>query len=77
MEARPKWTGDAVGLMHVYRISHEELAERIGWSRRYLYRILEGMDTPAKARKKVLDAINAIRYEKAKERENENGRESA
>lgn len=71
MEARPKWTGDAVGMMHVHRISHEELAEKIGWSRRYLYRILEGSDTPAKARKKVLDAINAIRIERVKTAEAE------
>ena len=69
METRPRWTGDAVGMMHIYGIKKQDLAERIGWDRKYLYRVLDGTDTPKGARKKVLDAINAIRIERVKERE--------
>lgn len=75
MNERPKWTGDAVAMMHVNRITHQELADRIGWSRNYLYRILDGKDTPQKARKKVIDAISAIKYDRVKRKEEKNGRE--
>ena len=37
-----KWTGEVTGTMHIYGISHKQLAEKMGITNRYLSAILNG-----------------------------------
>ena len=54
------WTGGAVGRMHVYEISHIEVAKRMGVRREYLSMILNGKRHPPGAEERVNRAIDEI-----------------
>lgn len=57
---KPIWTGDAVGLMHVYGIKREQIATRAGLSLSYVESILAGRRTAPDAREKVLNALKEM-----------------
>ena len=57
---KSKWTGDAVGKMHIYGITYEELGKELGIKKPYVCMILNETRTPANAREKVETALNAI-----------------
>ena len=55
-----KWTGNAVGLMHVHGIKADELAAKLGWHVKYLSTVLNGHRKPLKAENKVMAALNEV-----------------
>lgn len=55
-----KWTGRIVGIMHVNRISYEDLARELGVTKPYVGMILNGVRKPPDAEKRVSAAINNI-----------------
>lgn len=52
-----KWTGEVVGLMHIYCIKQEDLAAAVGWTRPYLSRVLNGRRQSPKAQEKIMAAL--------------------
>lgn len=59
-----KWTGTAVGKMHVYGISQSDLAERLGVTSGYVSALLNQRERPKDAKKKINDAIAQILAER-------------
>ena len=55
-----EWTGEAVSKMHIYGISQTELAQKIGKSREWVCRVLNGKETPKEAPEVFMSAINEI-----------------
>lgn len=55
-----KWTGDLVGLMHVYRISVQMLASELGVTDRYVSMVLNGHREPAGAEERFTAAVNRL-----------------
>lgn len=60
-----KWIGKAVGKMHINGITQTHLANEIGVRRDYLNKILNGIEKPVGARKRILDGIDRIIERKA------------
>ncbi len=54
------WIAQAVGLMHVTKISNMELAKHMGVSHQYISEILNGKKTPKDAESRIMTAINDI-----------------
>ena len=54
------WTGDVVGIMHVNKISHQQLAEKLGWHVKYLSAVLNGKRNPKKAEEKIREALKEL-----------------
>lgn len=61
----PKWTAKLVGKMHINRVSTTELANKMGVSRQYAWRILNGERTPAGAEQRFNQAFDEILKERA------------
>lgn len=61
-----KWTGDVVGLLHVYNIEGRELAKKMGCTPEYLSKLLNGKREPKDAEAKVMTALNELIAEKSK-----------
>ena len=59
----PKWTGKVVGDMHVYHITYQEMAKKLGWSRQYLWMILSGQRQTAGSKEKIIQALNELKKE--------------
>lgn len=57
---KDEWTGHAVGIMHVYGINAEVLAEKIGWHPKYLSAILNCKKKPEEAETKVMSALTEL-----------------
>lgn len=57
---KDKWTGDAVGKMHVYEITGLKLAEHLDWHPKYLSSVLNCHDKPKDAETKVLSALDEM-----------------
>lgn len=55
-----QWMGDAVGKMHINKITQSQLAERLGVSVDYISMILNGKKTPKDAEKRIMSALNEI-----------------
>lgn len=57
-----KWTGEVVGTMHIYGITHRQLADRIGITNRYLSMLLNGkrksQGSEGRVRAALMDLIN-------------------
>ena len=66
-----KWTGEAVGRMHVLQIQHKELANRMGITNRYLSMVLNGKRNPPGAEARVMGAIEMIESERNAESKTE------
>lgn len=54
------WIAKAVGLMHVHRITHKRLGDKLGYSREYTTRVLNGKDEPPGIKERVFAAIDEI-----------------
>ena len=59
-----KWTGEIVGKMHVYGISANDLAEKIGIHPKYLSKVLNGQRNPKDAKSYCRKAIDELIKEK-------------
>ena len=55
-----KWTGDLVGLMHVYRITVQMLAAELGVTDRYVSMVLNGHREPAGAMERFKAAVDRL-----------------
>lgn len=55
-----KWIERAVGKMHVHHITHARLGQKLGYSREYTTRILNGKDSPPNIKERIMTAINEI-----------------
>ena len=55
-----KWIAEAVGLMHVNHITQKQLGEKLGYSREYTTRVLNGRDAPPNIESRVIAAIEEI-----------------
>ena len=60
-----KWIADAVGLMHINRITNCELAEKLDVTPEYVSMILNGKKAPAHAEERILSAIEELCKEKS------------
>ena len=58
------WVAEAVGKMHVHRISQSDLAARLGIRRDYLNKILNGKLSPKGCGEKIMAAINEMAAER-------------
>ena len=54
------WIAKAVGLMHIHKITHRQLAEKMGYSREYITRILTEKVSPPGIKERVMAAISEI-----------------
>lgn len=59
-----KWTGDLVGKMHVNRVSYEELAKKLGFTKPYISMVLNGSRKPPNAKEKFNAALDEILEER-------------
>lgn len=60
-----KWIGDAVGKMHIHKISNIDLANHLGFTVQYISEILNNKKSPKNAEERIMDAIDAIIAEKS------------
>ena len=65
-EKIPEWTGALVGRMHVARISKQDLAEELGYTRQYISMILYGKTCPRGAEEKFFAALERIERRRAR-----------
>ncbi len=54
------WIAEVVGKMHVYKISQDELAEKMGVRREHINKILNGRIAPKGAEERITAALDAI-----------------
>lgn len=64
------WIAEAVGKMHVKKITQSDVAFKCGWTNDYVSLILLGKKTPKGAEKKILNAIEEIIKERTSINEN-------
>ena len=55
-----KWIGEAVGLMHIHRITQQMIGDEMGVTNDYVSMILRGVKSPKGAEERVMGAINSI-----------------
>lgn len=55
-----KWTGDVVGQMHVYRITRDQLAMKLGQHPKYVIAVLNGKRKPEGAEAAYKAALNEL-----------------
>ena len=56
----PKWTGHLVGRMHNNGITNIDLANKLGYDKRYVSMVLNGKKTPKGARERFEAAVDEI-----------------
>ena len=54
------WIGEAVGKMHINKITQSQLADKMGVTNDYIWMILNGKKTPKDAESRIMTAINDI-----------------
>jgi cyanate lyase len=59
-----KWTGRLVGKMHNYKITYDDLAQKIGVTKTYICMILNGARKPADAKTRLESAVEELIKEK-------------
>ncbi len=60
------WIAEAVGTMHINRITQSMVADKMGVTSRYVNMILTGAKSPKGAREKIESAIDEIIAEQQK-----------
>lgn len=55
-----KWTGRLVGKMHNERITYEQLAKELGYTKCYISLILNGKRSPDGIRRKMEEAVDRL-----------------
>lgn len=63
------WIGEAVGKMHLNKITQKALAEKMGYTADYISMIFTGVKSPKGIAEKVNKAIDEIIEEKTKTQE--------
>lgn len=58
------WTAEAIGKMHLLKITSKALSEKIGWTNEYVSMIFNGKRNPKGAEEKINLAIMQIAEEK-------------
>ena len=61
-----QWTGDIVGKMHNYRISYDDLSEKLGYAKGYISMVLNGHRKPKGAEQKFRQALDELIQQKQK-----------
>lgn len=54
------WIANVVGKMHVNKITQNTLAEKMGISREYLNKILNGIEKPTNVKERVTKALDDL-----------------
>lgn len=54
------WIANAVGELHINKITHIELAKKLGWTSQYLSAIFNGKRAPKGAQNKIEQAIKEL-----------------
>lgn len=54
------WTGELVGLMHVHRITGQELGKKLGVTNRYVSMVLNGHRNPPGAEERFRAALDEL-----------------
>ncbi len=57
---REKWTGVAVGQMHIWKITQTELGEKMGVGKTHVSQILNCKRKPKGIRRRVMTALGEI-----------------
>lgn len=60
-----KWIADAVGRMHVHKVTQKDIATALGVTREYVNMILNGTKSPKHAKERINQAIDDIIAEKS------------
>ena len=55
-----EWTGKAVGLMHVHKITQSQIGEKMGVTGEYINMILNGKKNPKDGEERIFSAIDEI-----------------
>lgn len=55
-----EWTGHLVGKMHNERITYEELANELGFTKPYISMILNGKRSPNGIRRRMEEAVDHL-----------------
>lgn len=55
-----KWIAEAVGLMHINKITNSDIAAKLDVTPEYVSMILNGKKTPTNAEERILNAIQEI-----------------
>lgn len=55
-----EWIAEAVGKMHINKITQAQLAEKMGVTREYVVMILNGRKSPEDAERRIMQAIDEI-----------------
>lgn len=57
MKVLDQWVGDAVGTMHRYGITKQDLADETGKTRQWIWAVLHQKKTPANAQELIETAL--------------------
>lgn len=52
-----QWTAEAVGQMHLKKVTSIQLAKAIGWHPKYLSAVMNGHRSPVNAQEKIMSAL--------------------
>ncbi len=55
-----QWIANAVGKMHVNKVSQTDIAKKMGVTNDYIWMILNGKKSPANAEARIMTAISDI-----------------
>lgn len=66
-----QWTGDILSKMHINRITSKQLADAVGWNRKYLSAVLNGHREPKNAEIKLNEALDRIVEQRKEKNKNE------
>lgn len=67
MRKLEEWTGTVIGTLHIYSISHNEFAERLGMNPKYMSSLLNGHAKPKGTEARFLKALAEVTAEKEAE----------
>ena len=63
-----QWIAEAVGKMHINKITQTQLADRLGVTNDYIWMILNGKKSPKNVESRVMTAIDEIIAERTSEK---------
>ena len=63
-----QWIAEAVGKMHINKITQTQLADRLGVTNDYIWMILNGKKSPKNIESRVMTAIDEIIAERTSEK---------
>lgn len=59
-----QWIANAVGKMHVNKVSQTDVAKKMGVTNDYIWMILNGKKSPVNAEKRIMTAVDKIIQER-------------